>query len=299
MQLLRALGSLSGPLYLLMGGLTYSLGAGIAKYLGYQLQARVYTSGLVIAVLLQASMGWLAEAFRPLEERLPQEQAVGDRVLVRRAALFAAFAALAAVAVLAFSILMFDANASLAAYCLGLSTLLILGYSTPPMQAARRGTGKLLIAAQIGYLAPTLGFLLEAGSMHRLLNWCTVSLTVLLVATLLALELPSYADDLRRERSTMLTRLGWQRGLQLHHGLVLTAYALLGLSVLSGFSFSVIGPAFLTLPFALLQIFILQGIATRREAHLEFVARQCRGRVCFDGVLPDLEFLAAIDGRVP
>ena len=185
----------------------------------------------------------------------------GTAYWFRRAALYAAFAALAAVAVLAFSILMFDANASLAAYCLGLSTLLILGYSTPPMQAARRGTGKLLIAAQIGYLAPTLGFLLEAGSMHRLLNWCTVSLTVLLVATLLALELPSYADDLRRERSTMLTRLGWQRGLQLHHGLVLTAYALLGLSVLSGFSFSVIGPAFLTLPFALFQIFILQGIA--------------------------------------
>ncbi len=261
MPLLRAIARQSGPLYLLLAALTYSLGAGIAKYLGYPPLARELILGLLITLLLQASMDWLAGAFCPPQEKLASEEGAKDHAQFRRAALYAASAGLAAAGALTFAIIRLGGESVGLAICVGLSALVILGYSTPPIRATGKGFGELLLAAQIGYLTPTLGFLLQAGGPHRLLNLCTVALTLLLVAMLIALELPSYADDDRRQRATLLTTLGWERGLRLHHGLIFASYILLGLSVLLGFSFSLIGPAFLTLPFAILQVFLLQGIA--------------------------------------
>lgn len=259
--LLRAVARLSGPGYLLMVALTYMLGAGIAKYLGFPPRAPLVAMGLVMAVLLQAALQWLEAAFRPLREQGPREETEADPAQVRKAVLYSAIGALAAAGTLAFSILTFERAPVGAAFCLGLSAVLILIYATPPMRAAGRGFGELLLAAQIAYLTPTLGFLLESGSIHGLLVWCTAALTVLFVATLIALELPSFADDVRRDEATILTKVGWEVGLNLHHALMLTSYVVLGLCVFSGFSITLIGPAFLTLPFALLQVFLLRGIA--------------------------------------
>jgi 1,4-dihydroxy-2-naphthoate octaprenyltransferase len=260
MQLLRNLGRLSGPLYLLIAALTYMMGAGIARYLGSPLRVSVLALGLIVALLLQASMDWLAVVFRPLREKLSDEETPAVRAQVRNSALYAAIAALAASAVMVFALLRFQGASAGAAVCLGASILVIVVYALPPMRGTDRGFGELLIAAQLAYLVPTVGFLLQAGSLHRLVNLCALALMFLLVATLITLELPSYAGDLRRGQTTMLTRMGWERGLTVHHALIIMAYMLLGLSVLLGFSFSLIGPAFLTLPFALLQVYLLHGL---------------------------------------
>ncbi len=206
-------------------------------------------------------MNWLAGAFLPPPEQLAEEVGREYRAQFRRAAMSAASAGLAAAGVLTFSIIKAGGESAAPAICLGLSVLVILFYSTPPMRATSRGFGELLLAAQIGYLTPTLGFLLQAGGLPWLLDLCTVALTLMLVAMFIAFELASYADDDRRERATLLTTLGWERGLKLHHAMMLASYMLLALSVPLGFSFGLIGPAFLTLPFAVLQVFLLEGIA--------------------------------------
>jgi 1,4-dihydroxy-2-naphthoate octaprenyltransferase len=82
-----------------------------------------------------------------------------------------------------------------------------------------------------------------------------------LAASLVALEFPAYAEDLRTARPTLLTRLGWENALRIHHLLVVSAYLVLALATLLGYSFELFLPAFLTFPFAVLQVYLLRGIA--------------------------------------
>jgi hypothetical protein len=55
--------------------------------------------------------------------------------------------------------------------------------------------------------------------------------------------------------------MGWERAVPLHHGLVIMAYVLFAFEPLFGFSLRLMWPAFLTVPFALLQIYFLRNIA--------------------------------------
>jgi hypothetical protein len=55
--------------------------------------------------------------------------------------------------------------------------------------------------------------------------------------------------------------LGWERVVPLHHLFVLLAYLFFAASPVFGLSLSLLWPAFLTLPFALFQIFQLRNIA--------------------------------------
>ena len=139
--------------------------------------------------------------------------------------------------------------------------VVLLLYAVPPSRMLDRGFGELLLAIHVAYLGPSIGFLLQAGVYHFLLNTSTVPLTLLLLATYLVLDLPTYAEDLKYERTNLVMRLGWENALRLHHGLLLAAYLLLGTSMLSGYSFALLAPAFLAVPFAALQWRFLHNIA--------------------------------------
>ena len=261
MSLAGKLGRLAGPLYLLLVALAYVMGAGVSRYLGFPLRDRLLILGLVVALLLQLAMDWLNAGMRPLTEPLNKGEAREERARTRKAAFLGGIAALAATAALAYAIIWLDGASPAAILCLGLSLVAIVLYAVPPMRANDRGFGELLLAVQIAYLAPSLGFLLQAQDSHLLLNVCTVALTFLLIATLVVLALPRYDEDTRRGRITLLTRMGWQRALTVHHALLAAGYMLLGISTLQAFSFSLIGPALLTVPFAVLQVLLLRGIA--------------------------------------
>jgi 1,4-dihydroxy-2-naphthoate octaprenyltransferase len=124
-----------------------------------------------------------------------------------------------------------------------------------------RGYGEVLLAIQLGFLVPSIAFLIQDGSFHRLLNATIVPLTLLSLATILALDFPSYSEDLKYARQTLLVRIGWERAVPLHHGLVVAAYILFASTPLLGFSLGLMWPAFLTIPFAVLQIYWLRNIA--------------------------------------
>jgi 1,4-dihydroxy-2-naphthoate octaprenyltransferase len=261
MYVLSALIRLVRPLYLLLAALTYTLGAGIARYLGTPLRSNVLVLGLAGVTLSLASMSLLAAVFRPNSEALVENESIEQRRLVRNAALYTAIAALAATGFIGFTIHL-DVGLSLSTLvCLGLSLAAILLYGLPPVRALDRGFGELLMGVEVAYLAPSLGFLLQAGAYHSLLNASIVALTFLFLATLVALEFPTYADDLKHGRENILTRIGWQAALRTHHGLLIAGYLLLALPVLMGFSFRLFFPAFLTVPFAMLQAYLLQSLA--------------------------------------
>jgi 1,4-dihydroxy-2-naphthoate octaprenyltransferase len=75
------------------------------------------------------------------------------------------------------------------------------------------------------------------------------------------MNFPAFAADSKYNRSTLLTRIGWERAVPLHHLFILLAYLFFLMSPIFGLSLSLLWPAFLTLPFALFQIFQLRNLA--------------------------------------
>jgi 1,4-dihydroxy-2-naphthoate octaprenyltransferase len=180
---------------------------------------------------------------------------------VRDAALYISISALAANAVIAF-LLYNSGRLHLSALTfLLLSLLIILIYAVPPLRLLNRGFGEFLLAAHISYVIPSIGFLLQAGEYHRLLPALAIPLTALGFAYFLVLNFLTFASDQKYQRLTMLRLLSWERAIPFHHSLIVAAYVLFLASSILSFSFSLLWPAFLTLPFAIFQIVLLRAIA--------------------------------------
>jgi len=260
LQLINLL-RLSRPINIIFAILTYVLGAGIARYLGVSQNPVVFWLGLVGISLAQFSMGLLAEAHRPVEQPSENEENRAERVNRRTAALNVAFGALAAVALIAILLGQEGALSPVGMLFLGFSLVIVLAYAVPPIRLVNAGYGEFLLAVHIAMIAPALGFVLQQGEYHRLVAIVSFPLTLLALAYFLILDFPTFAADEKYDRRTLLRRMGWQRAVPLHHILILGAYVLLASALLFGLAWGLVWPAFLTLPFALLQIYWLRNIS--------------------------------------
>ena len=261
---MRTLLRLSRPLYIILAALTFSLGVSIANYLGRPFRADAFWLGLAGVLLGQISMSLLFEVFRFDTEPLAENESRRERLILRSNTLYISIASLAVNAVIAL-ILFNNGHLSLtAALFLLLSLVLILVYSLPPFR--NRGFGEFLLAAHVAYVIPSLAYLLQADETHRLLV-TTIPLTFLAFAYFIIMDFPTFATDTKYNRITFLTRLGWERVVPLHHVFVLFAYAFFAITPMLGIPLALIWPAFLTLPFALFQIYQLRVLALGAPAN--------------------------------
>jgi 1,4-dihydroxy-2-naphthoate octaprenyltransferase len=259
---LKNLLRLSRPLHLVLAALTYFLGASIANYLGKPFRTDSFWLGLIAVLLAQTSMNLLAEVFRPYNEPLTDGETRKDRLALRNNALYISIAALAASAVIAFLLYQNNHLSVAALFFLLLSLALIVMYSIAPFRFVNRGFGEFVLAVHLAYVIPSIAYILQSDEMHRFLL-ITVPLTFLAFAYFIVTDFPTFASDTKYNRSTLLTRLGWERVVPLHHLFVLLAYLFFFAlaSPFLGLSFALLWPAFLTLPFAIFQILQLHNIA--------------------------------------
>ena len=251
---------LTRPLHLLLAALTYSLGASIANYLGIPFNANSFWLGLGAILLLQLSIGLLSEVFRLDTEPLLENETRQARQALRNNVLYVSIASIAVVGFIAYILFNNDQLHLPVFFFLLLSLLIILTYSVPPFRVVNRGLGEFLLAAQLAYVFPSIGFILQAGETHRFLT-LTIPLTFLAFAYFIVMNFTSFASDRKYNRVTFLTQLGWERVVPLHHLLVLLAYLLFVASPAFGVSLSLVWRVFLTLPFAIFQIFQLRNIS--------------------------------------
>lgn len=249
---------LSHPLTLLLASLTYLLGASIPAYLGQAFQATPFIFGLVIILFAQLSMNFLSETFRPHNEPLIENESPAKIETLRNNLLYVSIGLISASVTLAY-LLITNYQSSVIPFILLFATIIL--YAVPPMRLINRGFGELALAAQIAYIIPSLGFILQANQTHRLLTTLIVPLTALALAYFIILNFTTFKDDEKYQRGTLLRLLTWQRAVPLHHSLILLAYFIFALAPLIGFSFNLIWPAFLTLPFAIFQIIQVQAIS--------------------------------------
>jgi len=261
MQQLLTLLRLSRPLNLFLAALTYVLGAGITRYLGVSQAVASFWLGLGGILLAQFSMGLLAEALRPVEQPSENDENRAERVNLRKAALAVSLGALAATGIIGLLLGWEGMLSPVAMLFIGLSLLLVLAYSVPPLRLVDAGFGEFTLAVHLAAIAPAIGFTLQQGEYHRLVAILSFPLTMLALAYFLILDFPTFVADEKYDRRTLLRSVGWERAVPLHHGLVLGAYILLAGALFFGLAWGLIWPSLLTLPFALLQIFWLRNIS--------------------------------------
>lgn len=263
---LRNILRLTRPLHLLLAALTYFLGMSIANYLGKPFRTDAFWLGLIAVLFAQASMSLLGEVFRPGNEAILDGQSPKDRLILRNNALYVSIAALTANAVIAFLLYNNDRLSVPAFLFLFLSLMLILSYAIPPFRFMNRGFGEFVLAAHIAYVIPSIGYILQSDETHRFL-FLSVPLTFLAFAYFIVMNFPTFASDTKYNRSTLLTRLGWERVIPLHHLFVSLAYLFFLAGPVFGLSLSLLWPAFLTLPFALFQIVQLRNLSLGAPAN--------------------------------
>jgi 1,4-dihydroxy-2-naphthoate octaprenyltransferase len=251
---------LTRPLHLLLASLTYTLGASIPAYLGKPFQALTFALGLAVVLFAQLSMSLLAEVFRPHNEPLVEGETPQQKETLRNNALYISIAALSSTAFIVY-LLYLNHVLALPAFIFYLSSIiLVLAYAIPPIRLLDRGFGELTLAAHIAYVIPSIGFLLQAKENHRLLTIILIPLTALALAYFLIINFTTFPFDQKYQRGTLLRRLTWERAVPLHHSLIVFAYVIFAIAPLLGFF--ILWPAFLTLPFAILQILLLRNIST-------------------------------------
>lgn len=259
--MVKSLINLSRPILLLLAALTYSLGAGIAHYLGKPVSIASFVLGGLAILALLGSASLFAEYFRLPLTPLKQGETPRQREYFRVTLLEVAYAGLSLSAIAILTLLLTNSLNLPADILIIIAFLFLLAYSIPPFRFSETGYGELDLAITLGTLFPALSFLIQYGQFHRLLSVTTFPLTLLALSYLLIFNFPTFAFDQKMGRHTLLTRLTWQHAIPIHHIMILTAFLLFAGAPLLGYPWSLVWPVFLALPFAIIQMIWLQRIA--------------------------------------
>jgi 1,4-dihydroxy-2-naphthoate octaprenyltransferase len=257
----KSLINLSRPILLLLAALTYSLGAGMAHYLGKPVSVASFVLGGLAILALLGSASLFAEYFRLPLTPLKQGETSRHREHFRVTLLEVAYAGLSLSAIVILTLLLTNSLNLPADILIILAFLFLLAYSIPPIRFSETGYGELVLAITLGTLIPALSFLIQYGQFHRLLSFTTFPLTLLALSYLLIFNFPTFASDQKIGRHTLLTRLTWQHAIPIHHFMMLAAFLLFAGAPFLGYPWSLVWPVFLALPFAIIQVIWLQRIA--------------------------------------
>jgi 1,4-dihydroxy-2-naphthoate octaprenyltransferase len=260
---------LSRPLFLVGGVLGYALGVGMVRYLGSPINWGLYFLGQAYVTTMQLSAQYLNEYFdSPADQSNPNRTpftggsgAVGEGKLARETVMWLALTALTILASLTVVLIRVTPLSPLLIAIVVLAFLGSFFYSVPPIRLSSSGYGELTTSILVANLVPIFAFVLQYGELHRLLAMSTFPLTALHMAMMIVFEFPDYLNDLKVEKTTLLVRVGWERGMVFHNILVLTAFLLLGLAATFGLPLGIALPAFIPLPLGLLQIWQMRRIA--------------------------------------
>lgn len=254
--------------------LLYCLGAGIVVYLGLSFDWINFWVGLSMLILLQISSQYLRvyyDTFNPLQRRaLPprwqileeEAQTPVDLTSERGILLPTALVTLSVGAVLTVLMQMRSPLSPAAFLLLGTAFVLAFIYSVPPFKLDETGYGELIQAVLIVNLTPALAFIFQTGEFHRLIAMLTFPLLALFLALQMVLGLPGFGRDLSAGRKNLIQQTGWERGVRLHHLLIVSCYLLLGLALLSGLPWRLTWPTLLSVPFAVYQVMQMEQITT-------------------------------------
>ena len=235
------------PLWLLNTAIAFVLGAAIARYLGFPLDWNRLLLGSAWIFSLQLGGHGLDLYFMlPISTRTNNSSSNQN--------LWAGLAALSITALITIPVLRAD--------ILNMSTILImilLVFGTiaaviPPLRLLEKIYRELTLSVLGVMLISAFGFLLQAETLHRFVAMSVFPIMLLHIAAQIVFKFPTFAHDSLYAKKSLLVYIGWKRSINIVNILILSAFFLLGLAMLSGLPSSIIWPTFLVFPLALFQI---------------------------------------------
>ncbi|MHC1740786.1 MAG: hypothetical protein AB9897_06705 [Anaerolineaceae bacterium] len=264
--------------FLLLGGLlTYSLGLGIAHFLGIQINWLNAILGSTLVLFLLVGKNFLS-AFFTYPEDLPSasfsKEVKGEdpdfihlKEIPRNLLLQIALVALAVGAGVTFVLTFRKAINFAEILALGIAIILVYIASVPPLRVERRGYGELIEAVLVCNLFPAIAFLFQSPTVHAMLGMMTFPLTFCYLAMKVAISLEYFAYDLKHATGSMVVLMGWQRAMNLHNLSILLGFLLIGGFVLIRLPWTLAWSIFLALPLGILEIIQVQRIADGAKPH--------------------------------
>lgn len=261
----RSVQAIARPILLFEGALLFALGAAMAAYLGQRLPAGTYLAGQAIVTLLQLSTHSLHALFSAPGDRLEpgrrlapirqDEPGIPLRWLMALSA-----AGLTVSATLVGWLLVTGRLPVVAALILAAGVFTAYALCVPPARAIDSAYGSWIVSMLLGAGIPSLAFTLFSGNLHRLLLMSTAPLVCFIFAAQLALQLPDYGKLQPLGRTDLMSRLGWQRGMQLHDLSILIGLLLLAISLGIGLPRRVVYGMLVVLPVGLMQVWYMNRI---------------------------------------
>jgi 1,4-dihydroxy-2-naphthoate octaprenyltransferase len=254
------------PGLLLAGILLYSLGVGIASYLGVPVDWWAYLLGQLWVITLQISYLSLSNYFnfdeiQPfLIDEKENEKPDRGRLITRNAYLLIGSTGLT---VLASSVVVMIAlgymNLTLASVIV-LAIVIAFVYALPPFNLQNSSYRELLLTLLTVIIIPGFSFILQYHEFHRLILMISVPLFANFLALQIVYEVSQYSYLLNHSLSRMITRVGWQNGMLIHDLSVLFIYLSLGIAAWYGLPRFIVIPGYLMLPIGLSQIWQMRRI---------------------------------------
>jgi 1,4-dihydroxy-2-naphthoate octaprenyltransferase len=162
-----------------------------------------------------------------------------------------------------------------ASVLLGSGFIATMVYAVPPFQVSEKGLGEIVQAIFAATLAPMLGVALQTGEIHRYAALFSLPFSFLVLARGLVLVLPDFAKEMQTGFKSMMGKLGWRNGMNLHNLFILTAFVMIGLLPWFGLAWGLVWPVLLCLPLGLLQIWQIIQISSGGQPKwrsLKFIA---------------------------
>jgi len=107
-------------------------------------------------------------------------------------------------------------------------------YSKPPFRWVKRGIGELLIAYGFGWLPVAAGFYVQGQHFLPVLIWVSLPVAITVFNIILINEFPDFIADRQAGKTTLLVRIGKERGAQIYITLAISAIVLFVISTFRG-----------------------------------------------------------------
>jgi 1,4-dihydroxy-2-naphthoate octaprenyltransferase len=270
-QILR----IANPWAISMGFVFYALGVGVLHYLGKPIDSVTYWLGQFVAILLEMG-GFFLKGFFDASSRVTRSRIQSNKN--RKSAILSPVTLLEitlvcfGVATGLIVLLTVRGNIQLPAMALMVLAFgLMFFYSMPPLRLAENGFGELTRTIFIVILLPALGYVLQTNNLHRLIPMITFPLALLYLSMELALSLQTYGSEMWGKTFSLMGKMGWQKGMNLHNLLLLIAYLLVVIAAVFGQPWPLTWPLLLSLPVSILQILVMLSISNGAKPHWRLV----------------------------
>jgi 1,4-dihydroxy-2-naphthoate octaprenyltransferase len=252
---------------LVSGVILYTLGGGVAVYLGVFAGWQTFWSGLGWIFFLLVSNGFLIHYFDRITQRNSEDTDGSGKkaekvplIISSNAILLSAFASLTGLAIMTVLLIAVEDLSLPTITFLIFSSASLFFYALPPFRLIQSGYGEIIIAFVITLLIPGISFLMQNNDYHRLLAMVSLPLFSAHLMMQLANELRNYAKDIQMKTMNMMTRAGWQTGIFILNISLLSIFLSLGIVMLFGLPVFIFIPGILLFPLGLLLFWQIRRI---------------------------------------